>query len=104
MNFANQINGLLGACLNTFGQAVIYTDKNLISHNSVGIFSNEYEGVDPDTGFSVVSSIPNLGIRISDWPKTPDAGEKIEINSNQYQIRHVEEDGEGGAVIIMQVI
>lgn len=104
MNFAENVNSLLGVCLNTFGQTVSYTDRNSVVYELSGIFSNEYEGVDPDTGYPLVSSIPNLGIRVSDWPQIPQEGETIVTGGINYTVRYPELDGEGGAIIFLDKV
>ena len=93
----------LTACLGTYGQAVTYTDSNAEVHDLEGIFSNAFEGVDPNSGYTVVSSLPNLGIKTADWPKLPEEGEQITIaaTGDQYIVRHAEDDGEGHAVVFL---
>ena len=102
MAFADHTQLLLAACLNTFGQAVSYRDHSSVDYELRGIFSNEYEAVDPETGFPVMSSIPNIGIRLSDWPKAPVEGEHITVNAKPYLVLRTEADGEGGAVVFLE--
>lgn len=104
MSFNDRVNMLLGACLSEFGSQVIFTDNTDQSHTLEGIYSDEYQGVDPESGFDIISSIPNLGIRVADWPKVPEEGEQIVHNGNTYRVRHPELDGEGGATIFLDKI
>lgn len=102
--FDNLVSSMLSVCANVFGSDVIYIDNSETTYELTGIFSNEYEGVDPENGYSVISSIPNIGIKLADWPKTPIAREKITHNSIEYLVRHTEEDGEGGAVVFLDKV
>ncbi|MBK68020.1 MAG: hypothetical protein CMP22_07825 [Rickettsiales bacterium] len=104
MSFNSMIDNLLGACLSVMGQPLTYIDEDENVYQLQGIFSNEFEAVDPNTGYEIISSVPNIGIRLSEWPKVPVFEEAISINEVNYKVRHTEEDGEGGATVFLDKV
>lgn len=104
MSFADLTNSLLAACQGTFGQAVNYTDLNGEVYELSGIFGSEFESVDAESGYQIMSSSPHIGIVLKNWPKMPEENERISISSRRYAVRHSEPDGEGGAVVFLKAV
>jgi hypothetical protein len=102
MSWHNQVNGVLDSCLATFGGACFYVPRDGDSYELKGIFSNQYQGIDPETGFEVAQNIPNLGIKLDDWPAVPKEKDKIIVEGVEYIVQYTQKDGEGGAIVFMQ--
>ncbi|WAP69044.1 hypothetical protein OH818_01530 [Jiella pelagia] len=66
-----------------------------------GVFNTVFQQVDPDTGAIVGSNQPNLGVRLTDFDKAPASGDKMEIRGKSYVVVDTQEDGEGGARLIL---
>lgn len=105
MGWEDKVHGLLGAAKNTFGGGYTHVPKPTgISFDFEGIWSDVYVAVDPETGMQVMSSDPNVGIRISDFPVKPKKNDFIIRRGVQYRIRAFEQDGEGGATLVLEAI
>jgi DNA gyrase inhibitor GyrI len=69
-----------------------------------GIWSDIYITADPDTGVQVMSSEPNVGVRLSDFIILPAKNALIKKGEVRYKIRAVEADGEGGATLVLEKV
>lgn len=96
------VDGILRRSQSTFGEAVEFWPIAGGTYAQHGIFSDKYEGVDPETGFVIVSEKPNLGIILVDWPIKPIDGDVIVVYGVRYTVQYVEVDGEGGATVILE--
>lgn len=95
---------ILNASQRVFGGPVTFQPVGGGSFTLSGIFSDRYEGPDPDTGLIIIAEKPNLGIRIADWPVLPQDGDRIIFEGTLYRTRAPHVDGEGGATIILDKI
>lgn len=66
-----------------------------------GVFDKPNRQVDPQTGAAVESVQPSFGIRLADLPAEPESGDGVTVNGVQYQVISVEEDGQGGAKLVL---
>lgn len=105
-NWPGAVNRVLGAALTHFGEAVTYAPAaapaNLLPIE--GIFNEVWREVEPD-GAVVSSNQPNLGVRLADFPDGPPMPEDtFVIRSTVYKAVDVQEDGEGGAKILLHKV
>lgn len=94
--------GVLRTCNRALGTQVTFEPAAGGQYlNLLGVFNNEFVSINAENGAEVISSEPNLGIQLSDWPLEPNYGDTIIINSVTYLVRHLEKDGQGGATILL---
>lgn len=70
-------------------------------HSRRGIFGNAMVAVDQGTEVADVKSRPTLGIKVSDWSPKPVQRDRIIVNGTTYYVEELQEDGEGGAIVVM---
>lgn len=65
-----------------------------------GVFSDRWEGVDPDTGATISSTQPNLVVRRSEWPDSWTTADRVQVRGDTYEPRDVQPDGNPDAARI----
>lgn len=95
---------VLGNCLTTFGEDVVYTPQGQPAVNMTGIFDELYEGVDPNTNAIITSRQPILGIRDSDLGLTPRQDDQVLVRGILYRVKEVETDGQGGSRLYLHKV
>lgn len=102
-NWPGAVNRVLGAALTHFGEAITYAPATAPATfvSISGIFNEVWREVEPD-GAVVSSNQPNLGIRLVDFPDGPPLPEDtFVIRGATYKAVDVQEDGEGGAKVLL---
>jgi hypothetical protein len=56
--------------------------------------------VDPDTGATVQSTQPTLGVDLDDLAQTPGPGDVWQVDGVTYNVIESHPDGQGGAMLI----
>ena len=64
-----------------------------------GVYSDTFNEVSGD--FQVVTSKPNVLVRLTDLPKKPRQGDGVLVNSQSYKISEVQDDGEATALLLL---
>lgn len=104
MSWADMADRVLKASIQAFKTEATYTRDadpgNPISID--GVFDSAHQLVDPETGAPVDSTAPSLGIRLADLPEEPEPDDEVEIGEVTYFVDTVEEDGQGGAKLILR--
>ncbi len=95
---------VLGNCMTTFGEDIIYTPKGQPAVNMIGIFDGLYESVDPNTNTIVTSEQPIVGIRDSDLGQTPRQDDQVLARGVLYRVKEVQTDGQGGSKLYLHKI
>ena len=95
---------ILGNCLNVFGEAVVYTPSGLSSVSITGIFDNLYEVIDPNTGAIITATQPILGLRNSDLAQLPRQDDTLNVRGQDYRVKEVQVDGQGGSKLFLHEI
>ncbi len=67
-----------------------------------GVFDNEYQLVDPTTEHLVSVNQPSLGLNLNDFDFEIGTGDKVKVRGVNYLIVDKQEDGQGGARLILQ--
>lgn len=103
MTWQNLADMALKAGIRTFQSSGVYTRAATPStHVTIkGVFDQVHKMIDPQTGVQVDSRVPTFGIRLADLAAEPDAGDQVVINGKTYEVLTSEEDGEGGAKLIL---
>lgn len=99
MAFSDLTAGVLGACVATFGESVTYTPQGGSPESITGIFNARTEQVDLASG--VLSYQPTLGVKVADLSTSPRVGDTLTVRSQGYRVVDIDEDGEGGAVLLL---
>ena len=101
-DWSEAVDGLLGACRDTFGIPVRYNPSDGDPIDTIGIFDAAHEAVEIDTaGVAVSNRRPVLDFRCKDLGIEPEAGEIVEVNDSTYQVIDVQPDGQGGVRLIL---
>lgn len=102
MDFRNLVDDVLSVCTDTFGEEVTFYPLNRTGVYKVqAIFDNEYSVVDPDTEEVISSNRPALGINLNDIEFTIKKNDQVEIRGQRFAIYDKQEDGQGGAVLLL---
>lgn len=108
MGWDSKVQRLLGHATSGpfFGQPFTHRPAAGDDQPFAGVWSDAYMTADPDTGVQVMSSDPNVGVRLSDFIVAPVKNAIIIKNATgvQYRIRAVEPDGEGGATLVLEKV
>lgn len=105
MAWEDRVHNLLGHCTSTFGRDdITHAPVDWTAQAIRAIWSDTYISVDPETGVQVMSSDPNIGVRLADFNRQPKKNDTIKKGTVEYRIRAVEPDGEGGAVLVLEKI
>lgn len=106
MAWDSKVHNLLGACTSSsaFGEEITHLPKVGAPQTLQGIWSDVYASADPETGLSVMSSEPNVGVRLVDFIRKPEQGDIIVRRGERYSIRVPQPDGEGGATLVLEKV
>lgn len=102
MDWAKATDSILTLCRDTFGKTVSYTVSGGGGTVSIkGVFDAQH--VAPSVGNGPESSMvaPALGIRLADLPRKPAKGDWVGIDGVSYRVIDSQEDGQGGAMLIL---
>lgn len=107
MAWEDRVQNLLGHCTSVFGRDdITHEPQDYPAQDIRAIWSDTYLSVDPETGVEVMSSDPNIGVRLSDFLRPPKKNDVIKKGPAgarvEYRIRAVEPDGEGGATLVLE--
>lgn len=104
MAWEDRAHRLLGHCTATFGGDCVHAPENFPRQSFTGIWSDVYVTADPDTGLQVMTSDPNIGVRLADFSRPPKKNDQIIRRDVYYFIRAIEPDGEGGATLVLEKV
>ncbi|GCE81703.1 head-tail joining protein [Komagataeibacter oboediens] len=102
---------VLGPCLDTFGAPYPWKSQTLTDPVTItAIFDDGYEALDPMGTIpgmaptDITTSLPRLGVRLSDFPVPPVQGDTFVIDGRTYAIREVQPDSHGGARLDLNLV
>jgi hypothetical protein len=106
MVWADTVDRALKTAIGAFKSSATYTRALAPSSPIVlnGVFDVPHQSVDPQTGVPVQSTQPRFGIRLADLPAVPASGDQLVRAGVTYRVLEVEEDGQGGAELILGVV
>ena len=104
MSWLNTCGLVLGNCLTTFGEDIVYTPKGQPAVNMTGIFDDLYESVDPNTNAIITSQQPIVGIKDADLGQTPRQDDQVFVRGILYRVKEVQTDGQGGSRLFLHKI
>lgn len=109
-DFRGLVDDILGACTDVFGESVTFypDEKNGGGvYKMRAIFDNSYQAVDPDTEEIISGNQATLGVNLNDFAKRScqiNRNDKFRVRNILYRAIDIQEDGQGGAVVILHKI
>lgn len=103
MDFRDHVDSILRSATRAFGEEVKFYTESAGPFLVQAIFSNEYQAVDLDLQKTVSTNQPNLGINLSDIVFEFKIKEvEVEVRGIRFRITDKREDGQGGALLMLQ--
>jgi hypothetical protein len=103
MSFSTLARLARKATIGVFKTAGIYTRAadpgNPISLD--GVYDERHQVLDPQTSVPVGGYQPTYGIDLGDLPGAPEAGDTVTVAGIVREVLDVQEDGQGGALLIL---
>jgi hypothetical protein len=104
MSFRDHADRILGAAQRIFGEEVTFYPKTGGVLKVLGVFDNEYQVVDPETEQVISANQPGLGVNLNDFEADPKKEDEFEIRGTRYRVTEKREDGQGGAVLLLNKV
>jgi hypothetical protein len=107
VSFSDEIEALLGACNDAFGEPVTYIPATGSPFAITGIFDQAYREVSLiEDAVPITTEQPVLGVRLSEFAAAPLQGDKLSIASVNatYIVREVRLDGHGHAKLMLNFV
>lgn len=102
MDWSKVTDGIIKTVNGTFGTTVSYTAKGQSAVSIKAVFDAAFVSVQSGGEVTVASTQPVLFVRIADLPQKPSNSDTATINSVNYKVKEVQEDGWGGALLALQ--
>ena len=102
--FKAKVDCLLHTNIRVFGEPVNYRPKKGGPYTLHGVFDRNFVQVDPDTEAVIASNVPSLGINLNEMHEKPEQGDEVRIYDEYFVVTDSQEDGQGGATLILQKI
>ena len=68
------------------------------------VFDNRAELIDPDTETVVSTNQPRILVNLKDYPSGINKGDKFVLESAAFKVWSVQEDGQGGAIVLLHKV
>lgn len=102
MDWAAAVGNVLDACGAVFGESVEYSYNGGAAISIRGVFDSAHIAVDPDTGASISTTDPLLGIKAADLPGKPTKSDTVTVHGIAYRVIDSQPDGQGGINLILK--
>lgn len=109
MSWADRADRMLGLAVRTFRHAdqdgeslVQYIPKTGSPYYIDAVFDKAHVTVDPDTGATISSTDPVLGVQLSQLQASPRKGDRANVNGTVYIVDDFRPDGVAGALLKLQ--
>lgn len=100
--FKSLVQDVLGHVTQHLGEDAVFAPCNGSKISVRVVFDNTFELVDPDTETVIKSNQPRVLVRLSDYPnETINEGDVFTLNGKDYRVWTVQEDGQGGASVML---
>jgi hypothetical protein len=100
----DQAASVLDSCMDAFAEEIEYTPSGGSPVTTIGIFDNQYQAVDPETGAIITSTEPMLGVKDANLPRAPIAKDEVSVRGQDYRVIEVQKDGHGGSKLLLHKI
>ena len=98
--FKDRVQRVLGHVTSHLGEDAVFYPCKGSSFAVQVVFDKEFEIVDPNSETVVSSNTPAVLVRLSDYPNGIHEGDQFQLDA-RYKVWTVQEDGQGGAVALM---
>lgn len=108
MTWQNLSDRMLRTCLKTFSDAddvapILYKRGAATVSLSKAVWDANYLAIDPNTGASITSTNPMIGVALADLPEGKSlGGDTVERKGIVYRVINTQPDSEGHAKLILQ--
>lgn len=102
MNWESATSKVLDLCKRALGRDATYLPAVGSPVSIRGVFGSTHVEVNVGQVAPMSSLAPSLGIKLSDLPLRPKKGDRVTVAGTTYRIIDSQEDGEGGALLILQ--
>lgn len=103
-DFRKLVDKVLVAGTRTFGETVTFYPKCGGVYKVQAVFDNDFQIIDPQTEQLVSANQPALGINLNDIKFDLKNGDEVEIRKARYKVQQKNEDGQGGATLLLHNI
>ena len=101
MSVESDIDRAVFLSVDDFGIAAKFTPQNSFERDIIGIFDNDFVEVDAGGGVGFALQQPRFLCRTSDV-LTATQGDKLRVNSTNYTVQIVQDDGTGMTTLVME--
>lgn len=84
-----------------FSEQIQYIHKDGVVENFLGVFDNEYTGVNIEAGAQIMSSAPVVWMHSSKFRHRPTKGDKVIVRGIRFQLTEYQPDGTGVSMLIL---
>lgn len=97
------VQNILSRVTNHLGEDATFKPCNGTAFAVRVVFDKKFEIIDPDTETVISSNQPRVLVNLSDFPDGIEKGDQFlfETDSRKYVVWTVQEDGQGGAQILL---
>lgn len=92
---------MLGHVTTHLGEDAVFYPGKGASFSVRLVFDNEFEIIDPNSETVVSSNTPVILVRLSDYPNGIEEGDQFQLSSERFKVWTVQEDGQGGARVML---
>lgn len=103
-NWMDMTDLVADAVLATFSEEITYEPYGLTAMKIDAIFDNEFESIDPNTGATVISTQPMIGVKNAHLPRLPDKGDSVVIRGKRYRVIEAQTDGQAMSRLMLNAI
>jgi len=103
-SFKKKVDSLLHTAVRAFGESAQYQPLKGGSYTLCGVFDRNFEQVDPDTQIVIASNVPMFGVNLNEMFEKPQQGDLLSIDEEVFRVTDSQEDGQGGATLILQKV
>jgi hypothetical protein len=106
----DKIDSLLRTCQQVFGEKnpITYRPTSGPDFEISGIFERNFLLVDPNTGASVISTNPIVGVHLeeidAEISREPDKDDRVIIRGTEFRIIDYRPDGRGDAKLVLHIV
>lgn len=102
--WADLTSNVADHCVSTFSEAVVFEPHDLTPVQIDAIFDNEFESIDPNTGATVISTQPMIGVKTAHLPRAPERGDTVQIRGQRYRVTEAQTDGQAMYRLMLNLI
>lgn len=99
--FKDLYSCMLDTLIPCFGETICYRPRSGGTFTIKAVFDRDAIQVDPSTEEVVASNLPKIGIKLAELPGRPEQGDRVDIEKESFYVTDSQEDGQGGASLLL---